>query len=64
MKQTDGAYEIIEDRRAAIEKAMSIAQDGDVVILAGKGDETYQDINGVKRAFNEKKIVQEILSGQ
>lgn len=64
MKQTDGAYEIIEDRRAAIEKAMSMAQDGDVVILAGKGDETYQDINGVKRAFNEKKIVQEILSGQ
>lgn len=61
IRRTSGAYEIIEDRTAAIERALSMAGDGDVVILAGKGDETYQEINGVKRPFNEKKIVQEIL---
>ncbi len=61
IKKTSGAYEIMENRRDAIEKALMMAGDGDVVILAGKGDETYQEINGVKRAFDEKKIVQEIL---
>lgn len=61
MKKTNGAYEIIENRREAIRKALDIAQDGDVVILAGKGDETYQEINGVKRPFDEKQIVKEIL---
>lgn len=64
IKKTNGAYEIIENRRDAIEKALKMAKDGDVVILAGKGDETYQEVNGVKRAFDEKKIVQEILSGR
>lgn len=61
IKKTNGVYEIVENRRDAIEKALMMAKDGDVVILAGKGDETYQEINGVKRAFDEKKIVQEIL---
>ncbi len=61
MKKTNGAYEIIENRREAIRKALDIARDGDVVILAGKGDETYQEINGVKRPFDEKQIVKEIL---
>ena len=41
---------------------MTMAQEGDVVILAGKGDETYQDINGVKKPFDEKQIVKELLS--
>ncbi len=40
---------------------MRIAQEGDVVLLAGKGHETYQEIAGIKRPFNEKQIVQEIL---
>ncbi len=62
MKRTRGAYELIESRREAIDKALSMAGEGDVVILAGKGDETYQDINGIKKPFDEKQIVKELLS--
>ena len=64
IKKTNGAYEIIENRREAIAKALRIALDGDVVILAGKGDETYQEIYGVKRPFDENQIVKEILAEQ
>ena len=62
--QTEGLYEVIEDRRIAISRALTIAGDGDVIILAGKGHETYQDISGVKRPFDEKQIVREMLSEQ
>ena len=64
IRKTQGLYEIMEDRRAAISKALDMAQDGDVVILAGKGHETYQEISGVKRPFDEKQIVRELLSGR
>lgn len=53
----------IEDRRAAIVRALEIAEVGDVVLLAGKGHETYQ-IRGDERIhFDEKEIVAELLSG-
>ena len=38
-----------------------MAEDGDVIVLAGKGHETYQEIMGIKRPFDEKTIVSEIL---
>ena len=38
-----------------------MGQEGDVIILAGKGNETYQDIMGVKYPFDEKIVVQELL---
>lgn len=61
---TNASYEVIENRRQAIERALYLAQPGDVLILAGKGHETYQDINGEKKPFNEKQIVRELLSEQ
>ncbi|MCE5342289.1 MAG: UDP-N-acetylmuramoyl-L-alanyl-D-glutamate--2,6-diaminopimelate ligase [Eubacteriales bacterium] len=61
MKPTHGHYIVIENRREAIRYALRMGQEGDVIILAGKGHETYQDIMGVKRPFDEKVIVQEIL---
>jgi len=61
---TNASYEVIENRRQAIERALYLAQPGDVLILAGKGHETYQDINGVKKPFDEKQIVRELLSEQ
>ena len=64
IRRTQAPYEIMEDRRAAIAKALDMAQEGDVVILAGKGHETYQEISGVKRPFDEKQIVRELLSGR
>lgn len=62
IKPTGGSYTIIENRREAINYALSIAKEGDVVVLAGKGHETYQEIKGVKKPFDEKIVVKELLS--
>lgn len=61
IKPTGKPYEVIENRREAIRHAMQIAREGDIIVLAGKGHETYQDIRGVKRPFDEKVVVQELL---
>ena len=61
IKPTGGKYEVIENRREAIRRALEMGEDGDVIVLAGKGHETYQEIMGVKRPFDEKVIVSEIL---
>ena len=61
IKTTNGEYTVIENRREAIRYAMTIAQPGDVVVLAGKGHETYQEIKGVKYPFDEKVVVKELL---
>ena len=61
IKPTGGEYVVIENRREAIRYALEIAEAGDVVILAGKGHETYQEINGVKNPFDEKVVVQDLL---
>lgn len=54
-------YIVIENRREAIRHALASAMDHDVIILAGKGHETYQEIKGVKYPFDEKIIVRELL---
>ena len=61
MKQTAGQYEVIENRREAIRRVLEMGRDGDVIVLAGKGHETYQEIMGVKRPFDEKVVVRELL---
>lgn len=61
VKKTDGRYVVIENRREAIRRALEMGREGDVIILAGKGNETYQDIMGVKRPFDEKVVVRELL---
>ena len=60
---TPGRHERIVKRRAAIQRALGEAEDGDVVLLAGKGHETYQIIGTTKLPFDEKAIVHEIVSG-
>ena len=62
IKPTGKSYEVIENRREAIRKALTMAEDGDVIVLAGKGHETYQEIMGIKRPFDEKVIVSELLT--
>lgn len=49
------------DRKQAIKTACQIAKSGDIILIAGKGHETYQEINGVKHDFDDKQIAQEIL---
>lgn len=53
-------HERIEDRREAIARALQIADPGDVIVLAGKGHETYQIRGTVKHPFDEKEIVREL----
>lgn len=54
-------YERIEDRRAAIARALDLARPGDVVVLAGKGHETYQIRGDGRHYFDERQIVAELL---
>ncbi|QKF65440.1 UDP-N-acetylmuramoyl-L-alanyl-D-glutamate--2,6-diaminopimelate ligase [Campylobacter corcagiensis] len=49
------------DRKKAIKAALNLAQNGEVVVILGKGDEDYQEINGVKHHFSDKEVVREIL---
>ncbi|MDY0088860.1 MAG: UDP-N-acetylmuramoyl-L-alanyl-D-glutamate--2,6-diaminopimelate ligase [Flavobacteriaceae bacterium] len=51
----------ILDRKQAIKTACQLAESGDVILIAGKGHETYQEINGVKHDFDDMKIVTELL---
>ena len=60
---TPGRHERITKRKAAIARAIEEAHNGDVVLLAGKGHETYQIIGTTKLPFDEKLIVSELLAG-
>lgn len=59
-----GDYKIIVNRRDAIKYALSIAEKDDIVLLAGKGQETYQIIGKEKTHFDEREVVHEILHSQ
>ena len=61
MEKTDGSYIAICDRKEAIKYAIEHGQPGDVIILAGKGHETYQEIKGVKYDMDERVLIQEVL---
>lgn len=61
ISKTKGKYEIVVDRREAIAKAIKMMGKRDLVILAGKGHETYQEINGEKFPFDERVIIKDIL---
>ena len=64
IKKTKGKYKVVVDRREAIEEAIKMAAKLDIIILAGKGHEPYQEINGVKYPFDERIIVKEIIDNQ
>lgn len=61
IRPTGCDYIVIENRREAIRYALKSAGPADVIVLAGKGHETYQEINGVKHPFDEKIVVAELL---
>ena len=56
-------YEICSDRKAAIRRAFELAEKGDVVLVAGKGHENYQEINGVKHAFSDLQVISDWCEG-
>ena len=51
----------ITDRKEAIKVACSMAEEGDIILVAGKGHETYQEIKGVKYDFDDRKVLEEML---
>lgn len=61
IKKTKGKYEVIIDRKEAIKKAIKMANKRDIIVLAGKGHELEQEINGEKNPFDERKIIKEII---
>lgn len=61
VKKADGDYVTVPDRKDAIRYAILNAKDGDVIILAGKGHEDYQEIKGVKHPMDERVLIREII---
>ncbi len=55
------SYEMITDRRTAIQKSIEMASSKDVVLIAGKGHETYQDIMGVKHDFDDREVARQAI---
>ena len=64
IKKTKGNYKVVVDRKQAVEEAIKMATKLDIVILAGKGHEPYQEIDGVKYPFDERIIVKEIIDNE
>ena len=64
IKKTKGKYVCIVDRIEAIKYAINMASKKDIIVLAGKGHEPYQEINGVKHPFDERIIVNQIIKGE
>lgn len=62
MKKTNGKYKVIVDRKKAIEHALKKAEKGDLILIAGKGHETYQEINGEKHHFDDREVVKELVT--
>ncbi|MGZ4292044.1 MAG: Mur ligase family protein [Gaiellaceae bacterium] len=58
-----GTLEIVVDRRAAIERALADARDGDVVVIAGKGADTEMEIAGTFVPFDDRQVAREVLGG-
>ena len=61
IKNTTGSYIKIEDRKEAIRYAILNGQPGDIIVLAGKGHEDYQEIKGVKYPMDERVLISEIM---
>lgn len=61
IKKTKGNYEVIVDRTQAIKAAIKMANRRDIIVLAGKGHEPYQEVNGKKSSFDERIIVKKLI---
>ncbi len=64
VKKGPGTYVEIEDRKEAIRYCINYAQEGDVIVIAGKGHEDYQEIKGVKHHMDDRELIADILAGK
>jgi UDP-N-acetylmuramoyl-L-alanyl-D-glutamate--2,6-diaminopimelate ligase len=61
---SESCYDVIADRKQAIERAIDLAQPGDMVVILGKGDETYQEINHVRYPFDDRAVARQALQSK
>ena len=61
IKKTNGKYIKIADRNDAIKYALDNAMEGDIILLLGKGHETYKDKDGVKTHYDEREVIKELM---
>jgi len=61
MRKTEGKYVEIPNRKDAIRYCIENARDGDIIVLAGKGHEDYQETRGIKAHLDEREVIREIL---
>jgi len=61
IKKTNGPYIVIVDRTEAIKHAIDMASKNDVIVIAGKGHELYQEINHVKNPYDEREIIRKLM---
>ena len=61
LHKTDGKYVVVPNRKDAIKYCIENAQDGDIIVLAGKGHEDYQEIKGVKYHMDERELIAEVF---
>lgn len=64
LKKVNGKYIKIEDRKEAIKYAIENAKEGDIILLLGKGHETYREKNGVREHFDEREVIKEIINNR
>lgn len=64
IRRTDGKYVEICDRKEAIAYAIKNGEPGDIIVLAGKGHEDYQEIKGIKYPMDERDLIADILAGR
>lgn len=64
LKKTSGKYIKIPSRKDAIKYAIDHAKEGDIILLLGKGHETYREINGVREHLDEREIIKDILNNK
>ncbi len=62
LAKTNGKYVVVPNRKDAIRYCINNAQDGDIIVLAGKGHEDYQEIKGVKYHMDERELIAEVLA--
>ena len=64
VRKGPGKYVTIPDRKEAIKYCIENAEEGDIIILAGKGHEDYQEIKGIKYPMDERDLIADILAGR
>ena len=64
VKRGPGKYVEIIDRKEAIRYCIEHAKEGDVIVIAGKGHEDYQEIKGVKHHMDDRELIRDVLAGK